>query len=80
MWELLESIGVDSNGCHWISVYIAESTHWLLLHLYTFLINPQTAFKTLNLKMDDYLLLSAKQMKNMLYYKYVYIYRMIIII
>lgn len=45
-------------------VYIS----WLLLHLYTFLINPQTAFKTLNLKMDDYLLLSAKQMKNMLYY------------
>lgn len=44
-------------------VYIS----WLLLHLYTFLINPQTAFKDLNLKMDDYLLLSAKQMKNICY-------------
>lgn len=44
-------------------VYIS----WLLLHLYTFLINLQTAFKDLNLKMDDYLLLSAKQMKNICY-------------
>lgn len=44
-------------------VYIS----WLLLHLYTFLVNPHTAFKDLNLKMDDYLLLSAKQMKNICY-------------